>query len=99
MNDFEQQVRDSRGDWELTTWADGFGRWHARVSSAAGWGNAGVRDVERHLPAMRERARRAIRDEITQRQALPVGPIALVVADNVQDAQGVFRSFTFAEAE
>lgn len=50
--------------YETTTWADGFGRWHAvvtNVSNASGT-ERGYRDA----------ARRAIRAELMQRQGGPV---------------------------
>ena len=88
----------TRSDWTLTTWADGFGRWHCKVSSVIGWGNAGPYDIGRHVKAMRERARRAIRAEIAARQGCQDFPVALKVAGNQLDSMNVLHSLTFAEA-
>ena len=57
MDAFDQEVKDTRKDWTVETWADEFGFWYAKVSSEVGWGNAGTRDIDRHFGAMRERAR------------------------------------------
>lgn len=52
----------------VTTWADGFGRWHARVT-VPGADSAYLRE---HASRIRAKARRAIRREITVRDT--VGP-------------------------
>lgn len=93
----EETVKDTRKDWEVETWADGHGIWHCKVASAAGWGNTGPRDIGRHIDAIRARARRAIRREIQDRQAAPVGPVKLVVAANDVAANNVLYSLTFKE--
>src|SRR5699024_992074 len=92
------EIKATRKDWVVTTWADGFGRWFAKVSSEVGWGNAGVRNIELHHDAMRERARRAIRKEIAQRQGAAVGSVALeVVGSHTWASSNVMSSLTFAE--
>ena len=88
----------TRSDWTLTTWADGFGRWHCKVSSVIGWGNAGPYDIDLHRNAMRERARRAIRSEIESRGNGQRVIVALKVAGNSLDSMNVLHSLTFAEA-
>ena len=82
----------------VTTWADGFGIWHAKVSDSIGWGNAGKRDIARHWSNIRARARRAIRAEILAREAGPIEPVRLEV-ENTSDptGTGVIFSVTFKE--
>lgn len=98
MDAFDQEVKDTRKDWTVETWADEFGFWYAKVSSEVGWGNAGTRDIDRHFGAMRERARRAITREIAQRQAESVGYVRVHVSANCLDSTGVFHSVTFKES-
>ena len=47
-------------DYTITTWADGFGVWHARADFPYGCGNTG--DGERLLANARRAARGAVRD-------------------------------------
>lgn len=49
----QDEIRATRKDWLVLQ--DGA---YIRVSSAAGWGNAGTRNIELHLDAMRKRAER-----------------------------------------
>ena len=91
------EVKETRTDWSVTTWADESGVWHCKVASDAGWGNAGTRDIGKHIGEIRERARRAIRSEIAARQAAPVGRVSIEVAANQIDHMNVFRSLTFRE--
>ena len=81
----------------LTTWADSFGVWHCQITNPLGWGNTGVHNIDRHISALRGRARRAIAREIQARQTPPMGKLRLEVADTQQHSTGVTRSITFKE--
>lgn len=83
----------------VKTWADGYGIWHARVSDPRGWGNAGERNIARHIDSIRATARRAIRREILAREDGPIAPVRLVV-ENTSDptGTGVIFAVTFKEA-
>jgi 1,4-dihydroxy-2-naphthoyl-CoA synthase len=94
----DADVKATREDWTVTTYADGFGIWHCKVATTAGWGNAGTRDIAKHIGAIRARARRAITREIQARQAAPMGKLRLVVAYSRQYSTGPTYSITFKEA-
>ena len=101
MNNYSDDwaaIKATRSDWTITTWADAHGFWYARVSSTAGWGNAGLRTLDYHFAAMRERARRAITREIQARQGAKVGYVRVHVHQSLQDGLGVTRSITFKES-
>lgn len=58
----------------VTTWADGYGLWHARVEFPdTGYGNTGELSLEANWDSIRAAARRAIRDEIESRGGLSTG--------------------------
>ena len=54
-------------DWKITTYADGYGIWHATLHSETGFGNYGTWDINRHWAAIRARCRRAIARELKER--------------------------------
>ena len=90
-------IQATRKDWRLTTWADAFGVWHARIASDAGWGNVYPHHIESHMDAMRSRARRAIRKEISARQGHQVWTIQLVLDHIASYGDGIIYAVTFAE--
>ena len=55
-------------DTTVTTYADGKGRWYARVDFT---NPVGPHWLERNIDSIRQKARRAIRTEIKARQAAP----------------------------
>lgn len=82
-------------DETVTTWADGFGTWHARVNfSGIGYGPA---YLDQHIDRIRAKARRAIRREILARQAGPISPVRVHVTANDLDSMNVMRSITYSE--
>lgn len=84
-------------DETVTTWADGFGRWHARVNfGGIGYGPA---YLDQHIGRIRARARRAIRRELLARESDPIRPVRVEVVANDLDAMNVMRSITYAEKE
>lgn len=79
----------------VTTWANGFGRWHARVSfPAPGYGPD---HLDRHAARIRAKARRAIRRELAARQGAPLGTVRVRVESNNLDHMNLMHSLTFAE--
>lgn len=98
MNDIT--IRSTRKDWTVTTHADGYGTWHATVASDAGWGNAGLRDIGRHIDAIRGRARRALLKELAERSADGVAPkgMKLELVRSKQTSMGVITEVEFEES-
>lgn len=83
-------------DETVTTWANAFGRWHARVDFPAPGYGPGYLDG--HVDRIRAKARRAIRREIGQREQLPRNyRVSVIVEDNDLDHMNRMRSLTFAE--
>ena len=94
-------------DYTITTWADGFGVWHARADFPYGCGNTG--DGERLLANARRAARAAIVRELvereqttreTERDALRRMSAYLrleVVANRERPSSGALASITWAE--
>ena len=74
---------------EVSTYADGFGVWHATVRDEDGpWGNGGeVRNLDREWSKIRRAGQRAIRREIQSRQALAVGRVRTEV-EKLSDPTG-----------
>lgn len=79
----------------VTTWADGFGIWHARVDFPAPGYGPGF--LDQHIDRIRAKARRAIRREILAREAGPIAPVRVHVSANDLDSANRMRSLTFAE--
>lgn len=78
-------------DYTVTTWADGFGRYHAEIRcTGPGWGNTADAPS---AAAHRERARRAIRRRLEDPKAV----LRLEVAANEIDHMNRLRSITFRE--
>ena len=83
----------------VTTWADGFGNWHAKVTfPAPGYGPA---YLEEHGARIRAKAQRAIKREIEKRS----GPanwtgyrVRVQVEANELNAQNQMRSIVYGEA-
>ena len=86
----------SASDETVTTWADGFGIWHARVAfPAPGYGPA---HLDKRRDAIRRKARRAIRAELTARgECSPSYRLRLEVAANDLDHMNVMWSLTYKE--
>ena len=94
----------------ITTHADGFGNWHARVEFPEhGYGNAGEHALERHWDTIRRSARRAIRREIVQREqrrgetlaqtSARIRPVRVEVeAQGIYASSNVWYSVTFKES-
>lgn len=79
----------------VTTWADGFGNWHAKVQfEPPGYGNT---HLAANIDRIRAKARRAIRREILARERGPIRPVRVHVSENDLDHMNVMRSITFAE--
>lgn len=51
----------------VTTWADGFGTWHAKITLPEGYGPDHMAHT---MPRLRAKARRAIRRELNVRGAI-----------------------------
>lgn len=82
----------------ITTWADGFGRWHARITFPSGLTrDAYAAPAER--TRIRSKVRRAIRREIVARQRHGAFSCYIDVKEESTDAQGVIRSIVYAETE
>ena len=77
----------------VTTWANGFGVWHARLDLAP----MSPDELLRNLVRIRARARKAIRREIAARQGNQTFRVRVYVADNRLDHLNVMRSITYAE--
>lgn len=81
----------------VTTWADGFGIWHARVTfPSPGYGPD---HLAANIDRIRAKARRAIRREILERapRDARIGAVRVHVSANSLDHMNVMRSITFAE--
>ena len=94
-------------DYTITTWANGFGVWHARADFPYGCGNAG--EGERLLANARRAARRRILHEIAIREACAGTTVSVVmrelspelrlevVANRDRPSSGALASITWAE--
>ena len=80
----------------VTTWADAYGRWHARVDFQEGGSPVWL---DYHRDRIRAKARRAIRREIEARQADPVGRTRIEVAANRLDQMNRMTSITYREKD
>lgn len=85
----------------VTTYADGFGRWHAHVELPdSGYGNTGDLNLELHWDSIRAAARRAIRAELVERGSIGDGyAVRLDVHKQGIYATGVWHSVEFVEAD
>ncbi|WP_372663612.1 hypothetical protein [Amycolatopsis kentuckyensis] len=79
----------------MTTWADGYGRWYARVNFPGGYGPSHLNgEVDR----IRAKARRAIRRELAERGALGPGwQCRVVLVESALDHMNVTHSLTYRE--
>jgi hypothetical protein len=81
----------------VTTYANGFGIWHARVDfPSPGYGPGYLRA---HGDRIRAKARRAIRREILarERDGITLRPVRVHVSHNDLNHMNQMRSLTFAE--
>lgn len=89
-------------DTMVTTYADGKGRWYARVDFTD---PVGPDWLERNINSIRQKARRAIRTEIKARQAAPPGLTRVEVAEDLwrhgqsPDHMNQWRSITYREKD
>ncbi len=80
----------------VTTWANGFGRWFAKVEfPTSGYG---PQHLEANIDRIRAKARRAIRREINARQELTSDYFVYVqVEESDIDSLNVMHSITYGE--
>lgn len=80
----------------VTTWADAYGRWHARIDFPfPGYGPA---HMNAHADRIRAKARRAIRRELESRGHAGEGwRCGVSVVDNSLDHLNRMQSMTYAE--
>lgn len=79
----------------VSTYADGLGIWHAKVSFP--YPGYSPSYLAANIDRIRAKARRAIRREILQREAGPIGPIRIHVSANDLDHMNRMQSITFSE--
>lgn len=99
---------------QVTTWADSFGLWHARVNFPdTGYGNTGALSIERNWDSIRAAARRAIRAELIEREATHdrgarpahmaaqwLAPVRLEVESHgIHASSNIWHSVTFKESK
>jgi hypothetical protein len=85
------ELRATRKDWTVTTSIDpSTTRLLVTVSSEAGWGNAGVRNFDRHVDAIKARVRRVILKQY------PGLSFSLVVHSTRSWGTGVMQSITYS---
>jgi len=82
--------------YKITTWADGFGKWHGKATFSGPLGNSG--EAERIKYAGVEAAKRAIRLEIVLRESMPVGRIKYEVKESDIDSLNRMWSITIMES-
>lgn len=84
------------GKETVKVWANGFGRWHARVTfPGEGYGPP---YLDAHIDRIREKARRAIRRAVVERDENGPGWVCRVeVAETDQDSLNVTHSITYRE--
>lgn len=89
-----EALRNGAGEI-VTTHADARGNWHAKIIfPAPGYG---PQYLAENSDRIRAKARRAIRSEIAQRQAEPVGTVRVEVTENSLDHLNRMRSITYSE--
>lgn len=81
--------------YNIVTYADGFGIWHARVDFLQPMGNSGV--AEKIVYAAMENAKRCIRNELKARQDAPLRRTYYEVTDNKIDHMNHLWSITLGE--
>jgi hypothetical protein len=83
-------------DYEVTSWADGFGNWHAKATFIEPLGNTG--EAERVAENAHRSCRRVIRNEISHRMAgRPRRLSYYVSANELEPGLGRLRSITISE--
>ncbi len=81
--------------YEIFTWADGFGRWFAKVDFHHGVGNTAEAEALKYRAL--EAAKRSIRREIQERQKATVKRLTYDVVANKLDMMNRLWSITVAE--
>ena len=79
----------------ITTWADGFGNWHAKVTFP--YPGYGPQYLESNIDRIRAKARRAIRREILARQNGAIKAVKVYVSANELDHMNRMQSITYGE--
>ncbi len=83
-------------DYQLESWADGFGAWYCKVTfDFPGLGN--TPEAERRKYAGLRAAKYRIRQELTLRQAQPLGRLVYEVHANKLDSLNRLHSITIRE--
>lgn len=85
----------NRYNEQVTTWADGFGIWHAKIT----FGHPGreTTSLTAHAQRLRRKAQRAIRNEVTSRGENGPGWVCRIEIADVQAANQVTTSITYRE--
>ena len=83
-------------DYEVTSWADGFGNWHAKATFTVPLGNTG--EAERVAENAQRSCRRVIRNEVTYRMAGRPRRLSYYVSGNeFEPGIGRLKSITISE--
>jgi hypothetical protein len=83
-------------NYELNSYADGFGLWHCKVVFPfPGLGNSG--EAERIKYNGLDAAKRRIRKEIKERQAQPVKKLSYYISENYLDSINRLHWFIVSE--
>lgn len=83
-------------DYEVTSWADGFGNWHAKATFTVPLGNTG--EAERVAENAHRSCRRVIRNEVTYRMAGRPRRLSYYVSGNeFEPGIGRLKSITISE--
>jgi len=82
-------------DYNVATYANGFGIWHAFIEFTGPMGNTG--EAEKIIHNAMDTGKRHIRREIAMRQSAPVKKLAYHVTANEFDHMNRLWSITIAE--
>lgn len=85
----------NRYNEQVTTWADGFGIWHAKITFPQPGHE--TTSLTPHAQRLRHKARRAIRNEITSRGENGPGWICRIEIADIEAANQVTTSITYRE--
>lgn len=94
--DYHRRPTKRPNGYQVTLWADGFGRWHARASFSPALGNTG--EAQRVAANAIATAKRKIRQALAARQGQPLGRLGYAVTDNTfTPGLGTLSSITISE--